>query len=161
MPFNSFVKGKLAVWQLRQIATQTTSTGNAQVEITPGVGNFFIIDTLRVGADDYTTGITLTVDTEDEDGNDHLVLVSAGLDNVRSFVPSQNVTDGDILTDSKIRYIVIAGDDRLRIAVDAILATHTITIALRAYISSTVPTIAWITSAGTIPQSTTLNKVVA
>ncbi len=161
MPFSSLVKGKLAVWQLRQISTQTTSTGNAEVTISPGVGNFFIIDTLRVGADNYASGRTTVIHSNDEDGNEHLIHVSASLDNLRSFVPSQNVTDGDVFIDSKQRYIIIAGDDELSITWTALLATETATIGLRAYISSTIPTITWSTSAGTIPQSTTVNKVVA
>ena len=103
MPFSSFIKGKLALWQFRAIATQTTSTGNSQLNITPGVGNFFILDTLRYGADDYASGRTIAIFTEDEDGNSHLVWDEASVDNARKFIPSQNVTDSNTQVDSKQR----------------------------------------------------------
>ncbi len=159
-PIEMLVDGKLAYWQFRAIGTQTGSGGSATVQFTPGVGNFFIIDTLRVGADDYDAGNNLFVTTEDEDNNSTLFILGASLDNARSFIPSQNVTDEDTLTDNKMRYIVISGDDKLDINLQGLLVDETLTVALRCYISSTVPTVTFSTSGGTIPVSTTLNKVV-
>ncbi len=161
-PIEMLVDGELAYWQFRAVATQTGGTANTRFRLTPGVGNFIILDTLRIGADDLTAAIALHVRIQDEDVKEHTEFIAGTtFDNVRNFLPSQNTSDADTLTDSKLRYLVIAGDDTLEIRWTQNLVDETLTVALRAYISSTIPTIIWDAIGETVSVSTTLDKVVA
>ncbi len=166
-PIEMLVDGKLAYWQFRAIFTiedLSAGSGTLTFTATPGVGNFFILDTLRIGKDDVVDSNPLTVNVLDEDDNSMSVYLEAvANDNARHYIPSQNVTDADTLIDSKVRYINISGDDQLNIGVTDMEVNETFTISLRAYISSTVPTtaIAVTGTNATVATSTTLNKVVA
>ena len=147
-------------WSYQAIATQTTSTGTVTFKMTANERMKFLWG--WIGKDDYASGRAILVQIFDADDNLIALLeTEATVDNQTVAFPKFDfsisaVNDG-IRFEQKID---LAKGDYIQVVWTSLLATERASVALRALIKTTKPTISIVTSAGTIPIVVDSDKVI-
>lgn len=147
------------LWAYVATFTQTTSTGNPTIVVTANERTVLIIGAL--GPNNYTGALAFDVELLDEDDKTLSSFVFESIDNSLLAWPQldQSIEVGE--DGHHWNYVIPMGKgDHVDIVGTSLLATNTLTISLRAYIKTTKPTVTATTTAGTIPVSVAMDKVI-
>ncbi len=142
-------------WAYRASAPDTNAGGGAiSLKVTVPLGSEMELDMLSVGPDDYTGAETIQADILDEDDNAIFRLLNTTLDNQRMTWPALGEA-GSASNDGASRgKLTISGGDYVFVQTGALAQNETLTVAIRARIRGTKPTVLWAAS-GTLGTITT------